>query len=275
MKNIVLDLPGFQLWEGPAPLAAGNEKEDCPVLSPFIPEGEHSQAAVIVCPGGAYLGLANDHEGKQVAEWLNTLGIYAFVLRYRLGPVYHHPAQLMDIQRAIRTVRARAAEWNIDPRKIGAWGFSAGGHLAATAGTHFDGGDPNASDPIERASSRPDFLILAYPVITMTESFGHSVCRETLLGENPSPELVESLSNEKQVTKDTPPTFIFTTDDDEGVPPENSASFYIALSRAGVPAELHIYAHGRHGLGLAPGDPILKTWPDRLRDWLMGIMKQK
>jgi acetyl esterase/lipase len=194
--------------------------------------------------------------------------VAAFVLKYRLGPRYHHPAPLQDAQRALRTVRSHAEEFGIRPDRIGVWGFSAGGHLSATAGTHFDAGDPQAADPIERASSRPDFLILAYPVISFTAEYTHRGSRKNLLGDSPDPALAENLSNEKQVTAQTPPTFLFHTDEDSGVPAENSIAFYLALRRAGVPAELHIYQSGQHGVGLAQKDPILSSWPGRLADWM-------
>jgi acetyl esterase/lipase len=214
--------------------------------------------------------LADDHEGRQVARWLNSIGVTAFVLKYRIAPRYHHPAPLQDAQHALRTVRANAKEWHVDLKRIGIWGFSAGGHLAATAGTHFDDGKVDAEDPIERVSCRPDFMILAYPVITFTEAGMHRGSRSNLLGPDPDPKLVESLSNEKQVTARTPPTFLFHTDADRGVVPENSVLFYLALRKAGVPAELHIYEKGAHGVGLAPKDAILSSWPERLAAWMRG-----
>jgi acetyl esterase/lipase len=259
------------LWPNGAPLAQGTTPQDIPTLTPYYPGAgapAGSNTAVIVFPGGGYRNLAMDHEGKQVAEWFNKLGITAFVATYRLGPKYRHPVMLMDAQRAIRTVRSLAADVQVRPDRIGIMGFSAGGHLASTAGTHFDEGKPDATDPIDKLGSRPDFLILGYPVITFTESYTHKGSRDHLLGPSPDPALVELLSNERQVTSRTPPTFLFHTDDDAGVPPENSAAFYVALKRAGVPAELHIYQHGRHGVGLAQSDPVLATWPDRLADWL-------
>ncbi len=254
------------LWPGAAPGALGNEDADQPMLTAYLP-AKPGGSAVVVCPGGGYRVLAMDHEGKQIAEWLNARGIAAFVLKYRLGPRYQHPAPLTDAQRAIRTVRHNAKEFGIAPDRIGIWGFSAGGHLASTAGTHFDSGDPGAADPIDRESSRPDFMILAYPVITMTE-FTHGGSRRNLLGANPDPKLVALLSNEKQVTPQTPPAFLFHTADDAGVPVENSVNFFLALRKAKVPAELHVYEHGPHGVGLAPRDPVLSTWPARLEDWL-------
>ena len=203
-----------------------------------------------------------DHEGKQVAEWLNSLGIAAFVLKYRLGPRYHHPAMLQDAGRAIRTVRAGAAHWGLDPHKIAIIGFSAGGHLASTAGTHFDAGKPDAEDPIERVSSRPDRMILVYPVIALATPYGHAGSLRNLLGDNPSQELVESLSNERQVTKETPPTFLAHTNADKGVPAENSLLFALALRKAGVPVELHLFERGQHGLGLGGGTAQFKIPPD-------------
>jgi acetyl esterase/lipase len=255
------------LYSGLAPAAVGQEDEDNPTLTYYAPSNA-TGAAIVVCPGGGYRNLALDHEGRQIADWLNGRGIAAFVLKYRLGPRYRHPAMLDDAQRAIRTVRARAAAWNLDPARVGIWGFSAGGHLASTAATRFDSGNPNAPDPVERVSSRPDILILSYPVISLTTPYTHRGSLQNLLGENPPPALAESLSNEKQVTPHTPPTFLFHTNADTGVPPENSLLFYLALRKAGVPAEMHIYETGRHGVGLAYTDPVLASWGERLTDWL-------
>lgn len=258
-----------KLWPDGAPGAQGDAELDQPTLTAYLPKHVPANGtAIVVCPGGGYGALAVDHEGRQVAEWLNTLGVSAFVLKYRLGPRYHHPAPLQDAQRAIRYVRSRAAEFKVAADRVGIMGFSAGGHLASTAGTHFDAGRAQASDPLDRLGSRPDFLVLAYPVISMTEEFSHRGSVRNLLGEQPDAKLTENLSNEKQVTADTPPTFLFHTDEDSGVPPENSVAFYLALRRAKVPAELHVYERGRHGVGLAPGDPILSTWKERLAGWL-------
>jgi acetyl esterase/lipase len=259
------------LWPKGAPLAQGSADEDVPTLTPYYPANPApTGTAVIVCPGGSYMRLAMDHEGKQVAEWMNMIGITAFVLKYRLGPKYHHPVMLIDAQRAIRFVRSLAPTLKIDTGRVGIMGFSAGGHLASTAGTFLDDPTPAsiARDEIDRGNSRPDFLILGYPVISLTESYAHQRSRANLLGPAPEAGLENRLSNDKQVTKNTPPTFLFHTDDDAGVPPENSVTFYLALKRAGVPAELHVYQHGRHGVGLAPDDPVLSTWPARLADWL-------
>jgi acetyl esterase/lipase len=257
------------LWPSGAPGALGNEDADKPSLTFYLPEATRATGTgVVVCPGGGYQMLAMDHEGKQIAQWLNSIGIAAFVLKYRLGPRYHHPAPLLDAQRAIRIVRSRAQELHVSPHDIGIWGFSAGGHLASTASTHFDAGDPKAADPADRASSRPDFAILAYPVISFTTEYTHTGSRDNLLGKNPDPKLVEFLSSEKQVTRDTPPTFLFHTDEDDGVPSENSVLYYLALRRAGVPAEMHIFQHGPHGVGLAPTDQVLSLWSHCLANWL-------
>ncbi|MBI4165077.1 MAG: alpha/beta hydrolase [Acidobacteria bacterium] len=257
------------LWPGGAPGAVGNEDVDNPPLTIFLPPaGRATGSGVVICPGGGYGFLAVDYEGKQIAQWLNSMGIAGFVLKYRLGPRYHHPAPLLDAQRAIRTVRTRAAEFGISLNSIGIWGFSAGGHLASSVSTHFDAGDPKAADPIDRVSSRPDFAILAYPVISFTTEYTHTGSRDNLLGKNPDPKLVEYLSSEKQVTCDTPPTFLFHTDEDIAVPPENSVLYYLALRKAGVPAELHVFQRGPHGVGLAPTDQILSVWQQCLANWL-------
>jgi len=255
------------LWPGGAPGAIGQEAADTPLLKVY-PANNANGAAVVVCPGGGYGGLADDHEGVQIARWLNSIGVTALQLRYRHAPRYGHPAPLADAQRALRWTRANAAELGIDAQRIGIWGFSAGGHLASSAGTRFDAGDAKASDPIERANCRPDFLILSYPVITFHEPHAHLGSRYNLIGKDAVPETVAEFSNESQVTASTPPTFLFHTDADAAVPPENSVLFYMALRRAGVPAELHIYERGSHGVGLALADPVLSTWTQRLRDWM-------
>ncbi|MGC9951521.1 MAG: alpha/beta hydrolase [Bryobacteraceae bacterium] len=257
------------LWPAGAPAAVGAEDADKPSLTVYrAPAKSAVETGVIVCPGGGYGMLAKEHEGDQIARWLNSLGIQAFVLQYRIAPRYHYPAPFLDAQRAIRWVRAHAAGYHIAPARIGIWGFSAGGHLASTTGTHFDAGDAQAADPIERLGSRPDFMILAYPVISFTTTYTHRGSMHNLLGDNPDPALAASLSNETQVTAQTPPTFLFHTDADNGVPPENSVLFYLALRKAGVPAEMHIYERGPHGVGLASTDAVLATWAARLKDWL-------
>ena len=223
---------------------------------------------MIVFPGGGYGMLASNHEGRQVANWFNALGVTAFVLKYRLGPRYHHPIELGDAQRAIRIVRSRAADFEVSPDRIGILGFSAGGHLASTAGTHFDSGNASAADPIDRVSSRPDFLILAYPVISFVAPYAHTGSQNNLLGENADPKLRAELSNELHVTAQTPPTFLFSTDADTAVPSENSVAFYLALRKAGVPAEMHIFEKGPHGVGLDLDDPALGEWPTLLANWM-------
>jgi acetyl esterase/lipase len=259
----------WTLWPEGAPGAIGTEPADKPKLTFYPADPRQSTgSAVVICPGGGYGFLAADHEGRQPAQWLNSLGINAFVLQYRIAPRYHHPAPLQDAQRAIRHVRANADKLHVKPEQIGIWGFSAGGHLASTAGTHFDDGKADSADAVERASCHPDFMILCYPVISMETPPGHRGSRDNLLGKNPDPKLVELLSNEKQVTSRTPPTFIFQTDEDKAVPAENCVLFYLALRKAGIPAEMHIYEKGAHGVGLAPRDPVLSTWTGRLADWL-------
>jgi acetyl esterase/lipase len=260
----------YLLWPKGAPGALGEKPNDKPTLTAWLPAAEKAVgAAVVVLPGGGYGGLATDHEGKQIAQYLNSLGVAAFVCEYRhRGKGYGHPAPLQDAQRAIRTVRSKAAELKIDPSRIGIMGFSAGGHLASTAGTHFDTGKSDADDPIEKVSCRPDFLILCYPVIAFDEPYTHRGSQTNLLGKDASADLIKSLSNEKQVTAQTPPTFLFHTTEDTAVPPENSVQFYLALRKHKIPCELHIYEKGRHGVGLAQNDPVLSTWSGRLTDWL-------
>lgn len=257
------------LWPDGAPGALGSEDADHPTIRYYpAPRTNRTGAAIVVCPGGGYGILASDHEGQQVARWLNSIGVSAAVLKYRLGPMYRHPAPLHDAQRAIRFVRSHAAEWKIAPNRIGVMGFSAGGHLASTASTHFDDGSPDAVDPIERESCRPDFSVLCYPVISFTAPFAHRGSVRNLLGENPDPQLLHALSNETQVNADTPPTFLFHTAEDTGVSAQNSLAYYQALLEHKIPAELHVYQNGPHGVGLAAGDPVLSTWPGRLADWL-------
>ena len=258
------------LWEDGAPGALGNANEDQPTLTIFRPARQDSGTAVIIAPGGGYTNLAINKEGWQVASWFNAMGVTAFVLKYRLGPRYHHPIELDDAQRAIRLVRSRASEFNVEPDRIGMMGFSAGGHLTATAGTKFDDGDVDAPDPIDRFSSRPDFLILAYPVISFDPEITHAGSVRFLLGEDPDPALIQELSAELHVTSDTPPTFLFSTNADTAVPAENSVRFYLAMRKAGVPGEMHIFENGPHGVGLDLADPALGVWPTLLKNWLNG-----
>lgn len=254
----------FPLWSEKAPGALGEGENDRPTLTVFRPaEGKATGAAMVVCPGGGYGGLAG-HEGKDYALWFTEQGITAFVLKYRLGSYgYRHPRMLEDAARAVRTVRARSAEWKVDPKRVGIIGSSAGGHLASTLLTHFDAGDPGSSNEIDRQSSRPDLGILCYAVITMGEKT-HGGSKKNLLGENPAPELVRLLSNELQVTTNTPPTFLWHTAEDTAVVPENSMLFATALQQNHVPYELHIYEKGRHGIGLANGHP----WTEQCQRWL-------
>jgi acetyl esterase/lipase len=228
----------------------------------------------VICPGGGYGFLAMDHEGHQIAQWLNSLGVAGFILKYRhrnSGAGYGHPAPLQDAQRAVSMVRSRASEWNINPNRIGILGFSAGGHLASTAGTHFHKGSKDAKVSIDRVSSRPDFMILIYPVISLTEWFTHGGSSRNLLGDNPDKKLVENLSNEKQVTSETPPTFLVHTYEDKGVPAEHSIYFYLALRKAKVPAEMHIYQKGPHGFGLGKKHGAVSSWSVRCAEWMRGL----
>jgi acetyl esterase/lipase len=244
-----------------------------PDITVYAPPAEkNSGRAVIICPGGGYAIQAVNIEGTAVAEWLNGIGVTGIVLKYRLphskSVVIRHEAPMQDAQRAVRLVRHRAASWNIAPDKIGIMGFSAGGHLASTAATHFDAGDAAATDPVERESSRPDFAILVYPVVTFQGDFAHLGSRKNLLGENPEPHLIDYFSNEKQVTAETPPSFLVHGNDDKGVPVENSIEFYRALRRHGVDAELHVYKHGRHGFGVGRWGGPVASWTKRCEDWL-------
>ena len=256
------------LWESGAPGAIGETDADRPTLTIYRASRNSSGTAVVVAPGGGYGTLAVDHEGRQIAGFFNAMGVSAFVLKYRLGPRYRHPTQIGDAQRAIRLVRSRASTYGVSPDRIGMMGFSAGGHLTATAGTQFDDGKADAADPIDRAGSRPDFLILAYPVISFDPAITHAGSVRNLLGEKPDAKLIEKLSNDLQVTSKTPPAFLFHTTADTGVPVENSVRFYLALRRAAVPAELHVFENGPHGVGLALWDPALGSWPALLTNWL-------
>jgi acetyl esterase/lipase len=224
--------------------------------------------AVIVAPGGGYRTLSMNKEGRIPAIYLNSLGVAAFVLKYRLGPKYRHPIELGDMQRAIRMLRSRAAEWHLAPDRIGVMGFSAGGHLASTASTQFDRGNPASTDVIDRVSSRPDFAILGYPVISLTEPWTHQGSKTMLLGETADATLARRLSTDTLVTPETPPTFLFHTNADTGVPAENSVHYFLALRKARVPAEMHIFKDGAHGVGMPMNDPALSEWPKVLANWM-------
>lgn len=264
------------LWPNGAPGAQGNQPEDTPTLTIFLPDpAKATRTGVVVCPGGGYVELSMQKEGTDIAEWLNSIGIAAFVLKYRLGPRYHHPIEMWDGQRALRYVRYHSKEYGIAPDRIGIWGFSAGGHLASTVGTHFDSGKAQAADPIDRVSCRPDFMVLAYPVISFVTPYVHRGSMRALLGDHPDPKLQRLLSNELQVTAETPPTFLFSTNDDTGVPCENSVLFFLALRKNHVPAEMHIFEPGPHGVGLAPTHAALSIWPTLLANWFRtrGLLK--
>jgi acetyl esterase/lipase len=261
------------LWPDGAPGALGQGTNDIPTLTPYLPLAEKaSGAAVVICPGGGYGGLAS-HEGPDYALFLNQHGVTAFVLKYRLGSHgYRHPRMLEDAQRAVRLVRARAKDWSIEPKRVGIMGSSAGGHLASTALTHFDSGKPDASDPVERQSCRPDLGVLCYAVISMGPNT-HQGSKNNLLGKEPSPELVELLSNEKQVTPNTPPCFVWHTMEDKAVKVENSLDFAAALQRNGVPFDLHVYQKGRHGIGLNDKPPFSNPHP-WARDLIFWLKEQ-
>jgi acetyl esterase/lipase len=275
----------FNLWGDKIPGPTSSDPKNVPTLTVHLPPAETANGTgVVVCPGGGYSGRATDHEGKQIVEWLNKRGVAAFVLKYRtvgeskIAPPLQ-PGPMLDVQRAIRTVRSKAKEYGVDPRRIGVWGFSAGGHLASTAVTHFDTGKADAEDPLDRVSCRPDFGILCYPVITMTEKT-HGGSKNNLLGSKPDEKLVEFYSNEKQVTRDTPPIFLFHTIEDKAVPVENARMFKAACEKHGVPVEYVEIEKGQHGVGLAQGKnftPELNAWPEKLEAWMKkrGLLEKK
>lgn len=270
-KKPALELPPIQhLWAGKAPGQMGETLGDRPGIYWYpAPAHKANGAAIVVCPGGGYGNLAMDHEGVQIARWLNGLGVHVAVLRYRHAPKYRHPIPLGDAQRAIREVRAKAGgDLKLDAKKVGILGFSAGGHLTSTAGTHFDLGKADAPDPIDRISCRPDFHVLLYPVITLEPPYAHMGSRYNLLGKEADAKLVASLCNHLAVTKETPPAFLAHTAEDTAVPPENSVLYYLALQKHKIPAELHVYEKGRHGLGLGPAEMPFSTWPARCEAWL-------
>jgi acetyl esterase/lipase len=271
MISTIFAVEPLPLWSEKVPGALGTDVKDIPTLTAYLPEKPGpARAAMVICPGGGYGGLA-DHEGSHYAKFLNEHGIAAFVLKYRLGSAgYRHPVMLNDAARAVRIVRARSDEWNIDPAKVGIMGSSAGGHLASTLLTHFDFGNAEAADPIDRQSSRPDLGVLCYPVITMGE-FTHQGSKKNLLGQSPSAELVTLLSSELQVKADTPPCFIWHTWEDTGVPIENSMLFASALRKNKIPFDLHIYQKGRHGIGLGTKEKDSTKrhpWTEDLVFWL-------
>lgn len=247
-----------------------------PEIEVYLPTKRSSAGAgVLIMPGGGYAGVAYDWEGTDVAKWFNSVGIAAFVLKYRV-PLSESVENkewvpLQDAQRAMRIIRSRAEEFNIDPTKIGAMGFSAGGHLASTLGTHHNQEIPFLNDDIEKVSARPDFLMLIYPVISMKEGLTHGGSHDNLIGKTPSQELVNMFSNELQVNAETPPTFLLHATDDGAVKVENSLVFYQALRDHQVPAEMHIFPAGGHGFGLGIGNPSLEQWPGLLNQWIKGL----
>jgi acetyl esterase/lipase len=262
------------LWPNGAPGAlTGGGTQDTPQLDIYEPASNPTQTGVIVCPGGGYRSLSLIHEGSDIAAWLVAHGVAGFVLHYRLGPRYHYPAQFDDITRAMRYVRANAAALGIDPKHVGVWGFSAGGNLATMISTHYDAGHADSSDPIEKAGSRPDFTILSYAKVTLHPDGSQGTALLYLLGPNPDPKLVDSLSDETQVTADTPPAFIYQTANDPQVPPINAVLYFEALSKAGVPVEMHIFENGPHGTFLGqtfPNIPALAVWPTLLANWMQA-----
>lgn len=262
------------LWPaGQVPGARGSAPRDNPFIQVFLPRNAGTTTtAVLICPGGGYAGVSMEFEGSRVAAELNRVGVAAFVLRYRLpAEGYKHPVPLEDVQRAMRLVRARAAEWKVNPSRLGVMGFSAGGHLAGTLSTHYDAGKKDAADPIDRQGCRPDFSVLMYGVLSMDPAITHRGSHDNLIGQTPDKALEANLSNEKQVTADTPPAFLAHANDDRAVPVENTINYYLALHKAGVPAEMVIYETGGHGFGFGrPGmrAPAGLTWMDRLEDWM-------
>lgn len=266
---IIQEPQTIPLWPGRAPGATGDAPEDVPTLTIYMPPNTTGpMTAVIVAPGGGYRTLSMNKEGRIPATYLNSLGVAAFVLKYRLGPKYRHPIELGDMQRAVRIVRSRANEWRIAPDRIGVMGFSAGGHLASHASTQFDAASSAPTDEIDRVSSRPNFAILGYPVISLSEAWTHKGSRTMLLGEAADDELARRLSTDTLVTARTPPTFLFHTNADTAVPVENSVHYFLALRKAGVPAEMHIFKDGPHGVGMPMNDAALSEWPKALANWM-------
>ena len=261
------------LWDGLAPQSSGTAETDVPALYIYLPKNSTGPApALLVCPGGGYQGIAIGHEGHAIADWFIGKGVAAFVLRYRLpANGYRHPVPLQDIQRAVRLIRARATEWNIDPARLGVMGFSAGGHLSSTLITHFDAGNSLAEDPVDRQSCRPEFAVLVYPVITLQEKFTHEGSKLNLLGPDPDPALVKNLSSETQVTTQTPPTLLVHAADDDGVPIDHSRIMLAALQKAGVASDLHEYPVGGHGFGHGPNEYNNREpagWLDKVYVWI-------
>jgi acetyl esterase/lipase len=262
-------VPGVKQGQGPEVVTEGRIRNISePTLTVYGPAVDKPNGtAVIICPGGGYQFLSTSREGEQYANWLSTLGITSFVLKNRIGE-YGHPAPLQDVLRAVRLVRSRAAEFGIRPDRIGVMGSSAGGHLAASAGTLFDNPAGRTGAPLDATSARPDFMILMYPVIAMDGPAAHAGSRKALLGDEPSADTVRLLSVDRQVTPATPPTLLIHTQEDQAVPVENSILFYQALTRAHVPAEMLLFEHGSHGMGMRAGLGTTSAWSARAEDWL-------
>ncbi|MDA3960222.1 MAG: alpha/beta hydrolase fold domain-containing protein [Planctomycetota bacterium] len=262
------------LWDHRAPgepIGVGDpvRAAEQPQLTPFLLPGTTPRALIVVCPGGGY-GNRADHEGAPVAEWLNSLGLHAAVLDYRVAP-YRHPCPHSDASRALRLVRHHAAEWGVNPQQVGILGFSAGGHLAGSLAVHHDAGNATARDPIEHHSSRPDAAVLCYPVLSF-KPWCHAGSRSNLVThQERQPELEHALSLEAQVTRHVPPCFLWHTADDAGVPVQNSLRFTEACAKHGVPVALHVFPHGNHGLGLAPQDPTVAAWCGLCATWLTDL----
>ncbi len=264
------ELRTIAIWSESVPTSDATTAE-CPVGKLYLLAAEVGKhhPLLVICPGGGYGGLAVDHEGIQIARWANGIGMSALVCHYRhRGQGVGHPTPMHDAQRSLRLARAHAADWGIDPTKVGILGFSAGGHLASTVLTHFDSGIAVDKDPVQRQSCRPDFGILCYPVIGFGKPYTHLGSQHNLLGENPDPELVKQLSNEEQVTAQTPPTFLWHTYEDSGVLPQNSIQFYLAMVQHGVPGELHVFEKGVHGVGLGGDIPGTREWSNVCANWL-------
>jgi acetyl esterase/lipase len=262
-------VPGktLNVYPGAAPGALGHADADRPTIDVYLPAANPTHSAVLVIPGGSYGKVVADREGAAPAAWLNQRGVAAFVLHYRVAP-YRYPAPIADAERAMRVLRGRAGDFGFSPDHLGAWGFSAGGHIASVLATLFDNGVPASPDPIEHASDRPDFVILAYPVISMKPGIGHAASLQNLLGPMPEPALVALLSAEDHITPTSPAAFVFTTNDDDVVPSQNSMAYVAACQRAGVPVEFHMFEHGHHGVDLANNLPPLHLWTLLLESWM-------
>jgi acetyl esterase/lipase len=257
----------MNVYPGPVPGALGHTAADRPTIDVYLPAANPTHTAVLVIPGGGYTNVVADQEGAVPAQWLIEHGVAAFVLHYRVAP-YRYPAPIADAERAMRLLRSRAAEFGFAADHLGAWGFSAGGHITSILATLFDNGISSSPDPVEHWSDRPDFVILAYPVISMKFGIGHAGSRESLLGPSPDPALVALLSAEDHVTPMSPPAFVFTTDDDDVVPSLNSTLYVAACQRAGIPVAFHMFEHGHHGVNLAANLPDLHLWTVLLASWM-------